>query len=185
MFFHGSTGEWDPDTNPGREEDSVTTAIKTVCGVAWPADLIEELRLMPMSLSSVTRGASNDQLDRPSEYSPCAREILAHLRDSEFMVMRLRVERILAEDVPVLAPFDEEAWAATRWRGRDSLSNLLEDFQVQRRASIDILERLTEAQWMRETKQIEIGVFDLLWWVEHWASRDREHLAQLHRLLPH
>ena len=162
----------------------MTAAIKTVHGLAWPADLIEELRITPMRLMAVTRRASNFELDRPSEFSPTARTILAFLRDAEFMVMRLRVERILVEDCPTLAPFDEQAWAKTRWKGRDGLSQLLEDFRTQREASIAILERLTESDWMRETTQVEIGVFDLLWWVEHWASRDREHIVQLHRILP-
>ncbi len=100
------------------------------------------------------------------------------------MVMRFRLERILMEDRPILQPFDEAAWAADRWTDRDALTDLLKDFRVQRQASVAILDRLTEVQWMRETTEAEFGTFDLLWWVEQWAAHDRVYVDQLQRLLP-
>ena len=36
---------------------------------------------------------------------------------------------------------------------------------------------------MREAVQTDIGSFDLLWWVEHWAAHDRDHTVQLQRTL--
>lgn len=146
--------------------------------------LVTRLAESPGRLAAVAAGASDDDLDRvggPGEWS--ARTILAHLRDDEFMVMRLRIERIAVEDTPALAPFDEQAWAARRWRGADSLEALLDGFRVQRAATVAILERLTDEEWRRLGHQPEIGTFDLWWWVEHTLEHDEAHIAQAARAL--
>ncbi len=146
--------------------------------------LVSRLAESARRLATITGGVSDEVLDRapaPGEWS--ARTVLAHLRDDEFMVMRPRIERIAVEDVPALAPFDEQAWAETRWRGGDSLDALLEGFRVQRVATVAILERLTEQEWRRLGSQPEIGTFDLWWWVEHTLEHDEVHLAQAARAL--
>ena len=152
--------------------------------MSHPDELIEDLGRTFARVSSVTRGASNYELDVTSEYSPTAREVLAYLRDGEFMVLRLGMERVLVEDSPTLAPFDERLWSKNRRKNRDTLSDLLEDFQMQRLASLSIMQNLAPSDWLREMTQLEIGVVDLLWWVEHWAALDREYIVQLHRLIP-
>lgn len=143
-------------------------------------ELVERLGRSLARLAEAVRGASDADLDRepaPDEWP--ARTVLAHLRDDEFMVMRPRIERILVEHEPVLAPFDEQQWAATRWRGAEGLEALLEGFRVQRAATSAILERVTEAEWRRLGSQPEIGVFDLHWWVEHTLEHDEIHIAQV------
>lgn len=142
-------------------------------------ELIRTLAQTPETLEAMLLSASDTGLDsaRPGEWS--ARTVAAHLRDDEFMVMRLRLERMLVEDGPLLTPFDEGAWAATRWRGRESLQELVADLRMQRAASLHILARLDEAQWARLGTQPEIGTFDIGWWVEHWAEHDVDHLKQV------
>ena len=60
---------------------------------------IDGLAATPGRLEALVQGASEQQLDdaAPGEWSP--RVVLAHLRDDEFLVMRLRLERMLAENV--------------------------------------------------------------------------------------
>ncbi len=142
-------------------------------------ELIRTLAQTPETLEAMLLSASDAELDRatPGEWS--ARTVAAHLRDDEFMVMRLRLERMLVEDGPLLTPFDERAWAATRWRGRESVEDLVADLRMQRAASLHILTRLSEEQWARPGTQPEIGTFDIGWWVEHWAEHDVDHLRQV------
>ncbi|MBM4410818.1 MAG: hypothetical protein FJ037_05790 [Chloroflexi bacterium] len=130
-------------------------------GVAGHAELICTLAATPGILETMLLSASETALDhaRPGEWP--ARTVAAHLRDDEFMVMRLRLERMLVEDAPTLVPFDEGAWAVSRWRGRDGVGDLLADLRMQRAASLHILTRLTEEQWRRLGKQPEIGTFDI------------------------
>ena len=99
--------------------------------------------------------------------------------DGEFMVMQLRLTRMLVEDHPTLALFDQEAWAASRWKGRDGLEELLADFRLQREASIMVLRRLEGDEWKRTALHPELGAFDVHWWVQHWLEHDETHVAQI------
>lgn len=142
-------------------------------------DLIRLLAETPERLEAMLLSADGAALDRAPAGEWPARVVAAHLRDDEFMVMRLRLERMLVEDAPTLVPFDERAWAAARWTGRESVADLIADLRMQRAASLHILTRLTPAQWTRLGTQPEIGTFDIHWWVEHWAEHDVDHLNQV------
>ena len=148
-------------------------------GTTGLTDLIRILAATPETLEAMLVSASEEALDRadPGEWS--ARTVAAHLRDDDFMVMRLRLERMLVEDEPVLVPFDERLWAANRWHGRNGIDDLIADLRMQRAASLHILARLDKDQWLRRGTQPEIGTFDIHWWVEHWAEHDVNHLDQV------
>lgn len=158
----------------------------TLHGVLGIDELRRRFAASPERLAEVVAGASEEALDRlPALREWSARTVLAHLRDDEFMVMRLRIERMLAEDGPTLAPFDEQAWERSRWRGDDNTDALLAGFRLHRAASADIVNRLTEVEWRRLGHQPEIGTFDLHWWVEHCLEHDEVHIAQVARALDH
>ena len=142
-------------------------------------ELIRTLAATPEIIEAMLLSASETSIDTaaPGEWS--ARVVTAHLRDDEFMVMRLRLERMLVEDAPMLVPFDEGAWAASRWTGRDTIGDLVADLRMQRAASLHILTRLSDAEWGRLGTQPEIGTFDIHWWVEHWVEHDVNHLNQV------
>ncbi len=143
------------------------------------SSLLEGLAATPDRLEAVTRNAGDGALDAAQEGEWSARPVLAHLRDDEFMVSRPRLERMTVEEHPTLAPFDEEAWAASRWRGRDTRQELLADFRLQREASMMILRRLEGDDWLRRGLQPEYGAFDIHWWAEHWLEHDETHIAQI------
>ncbi len=125
--------------------------------------------------------AALDFRGAPEEWS--IREILAHLVDDEIYVMRLRVERIVKEDQPHLAPHDEKRWYATRNTTRDALDQLLADFRLQREASLAMLHMLREQDWARTGTQPEYGTFTAEGWLDHWAEHDTVHLEQIRRAL--
>ena len=145
--------------------------------------LLEGLAATPDRQEVLARGAADSALDAAPEGEWSARTVLAHLRDDEFMVMRLRLERMTVEDHPTLAPFDEKAWAASRWQGRDTVDELLADFRLQREVTMMILRRLEDDDWRRTGLQPEFGAFDVHWWVEHWLEHDETHLAQISAVL--
>lgn len=161
-----------------------TEPVEVLRGDLPTADLVARLAESPARLAEAVRGASEGDLDRvpaPGEWP--ARTVLAHLRDDEFMVMRLRAVRMLMEDQPSLVPFDELAWADSRWRGADTLDELREGFRIQRAATSAILHRLTEEDWRRLGTQPEIGTFDLHWWMQHTLEHDEVHISQAARAL--
>ena len=142
-------------------------------------ELIEILDATPAILEEIVAASDEALYDKAwsGEWTP--RTVLAHLRDDEFLVTRLRLERMLAEERPMLMPFDETAWAANRWTGRDALSELLADFREQRSASVQILRRLEADQWARFGYQPEIGEVTVRSWTEHWVEHDQDHINQL------
>ncbi len=141
--------------------------------------LLEGLAATPDRLQAAVRDADDGALDAAPAGDWSARTVLAHFRDDEFMVMRLRLERMTVEDHPTLAPFDEKAWAASRWQGRDTVDELLADFRLQREVTMMILRRLEDDDWRRTGLQPEYGAFDVHWWVEHWLEHDETHIAQI------
>ena len=146
-------------------------------------ELIARLADTPRKLAHLVAEATDEQLDRaaPGEWS--ARTIMAHLRDDEFMVMRLRLERMLAEHEPLLTNFDEKAWAESRNRTRDRKETLLGDFALQRQASLNILQSVDSADWDRGGTHPELGHYTIGSWVEHWVEHDATHIAQVEAAL--
>jgi hypothetical protein len=142
-------------------------------------ELIAILDATPRVLREIAASAERAAFDKawPGEWSP--RTVLAHLRDDEFLVTRLRIERMLGEERPMLMPFDEQTWAARRWTGRDEVDELLDDFELQRAASLQILRRLGDAEWARPGYQPEYGELTVRTWAEHWVEHDLNHIGQL------
>ena len=141
--------------------------------------LLEGLAVTPDRLQAAVRDADDGALDAAPDGEWSARTVLAHFRDDEFMVMRSRLVRMTVEDHPTLAPFDETAWAASRWKGRDTADELLADFRLQREVTMMGLRRLESDDWLRTGLQPEFGDFDVHWWVEHWLEHDETHVAQI------
>jgi hypothetical protein len=155
----------------------------TLSGTTDVARLIAGLSQTPDRLKSVVGEAPDERLDRAREGEWPARTVLAHLRDDEFMVNRMRLERMLVEDRPELAPFDEKAWAASRYKRRDGREDILADFRQQRESSLAILRTLAGEQWGRTGYQPEYGTFDIHWHVEHWLEHDNVHVEQVRKAL--
>lgn len=132
------------------------------------------------TLLRLTEGLTDEGLDfRARADAWSIREILAHLVDDEMYVMRTRMERIIKEDHPLLAPHDEKRWYATRNTTRDQLVDLLSDFAVQRAASLGMVRMLREEDWQRPGRQPEYGVFTAEVWLGHWVAHDTTHIEQI------
>ena len=146
-------------------------------------DRAQNLAVLEQTLPALTTlvasldDATLDYHMAPEEWS--IREILAHLVDDEIYVMRLRVERIVKEDVPHLAPHDEKRWYASRNTTRDAFDQLLADFQIQREASLAMLHMLREEDWARTGIQPEYGTFTAEAWLGNWAEHDTVHVNQI------
>jgi hypothetical protein len=145
--------------------------------------LLNRLEATPATLAHLVAELSDEALDGAGHNEWSARVILAHLRDDESMVMRMRLVRMLVEDDPVMPDFDEKAWAANRNTERDRKDVLLTDFALQRQASLNLLEQLHEGQWQRTGRHEVSGPMTVRSWVEHWAEHDETHIAQIERAI--
>src|SRR5437660_1035934 len=144
------------------------------------ANSIATIEATNAALSSLVADLDDAALDfRPTQDEWSIREILAHLVDDEMYVMRTRLERMIKEDRPSLAPHDEKRWYASRNTTRDTLAELLSDFAVQRAASLGIIKMLRESDWVRGGYQPEYGLFTAQEWLAHWVAHDSTHLRQI------
>lgn len=131
-------------------------------------------------LVGLVRGLPDAAFDfraRPGDWS--IREILAHLVDDEMYVMRTRMERMIKEEYPTLVPHDEKHWHANRNTQRDAPQELLDDFALQRAASLGMLKMLRPSDWERRGIQPEYGHFSAEEWLGHWVAHDVTHIRQI------
>ncbi len=148
------------------------------------AERIATLEQTEPALVRLTAGLPDTALDfRPGSSEWSIREILAHLVDDEMYVMRTRLERIVKEERPDLAPHDEQKWYASRNTTRDHLNELLADFRLQRAASLGIINMLRESDLARQGYQPEYGLFTAGEWLGQWVEHDTVHLRQIESTL--
>jgi uncharacterized damage-inducible protein DinB len=109
-----------------------------------------------------------------------AREIVAHLADCE-LVFAFRLRQTLAEDSPILQPFDQDRWAC-RYANHD-LQTGLRVFSAVRDWNLLLIWEATATDRQRPVTHPERGTMTFQTIVETMAGHDLNHLAQLERLV--
>ena len=148
-----------------------------------PNDLIDQLAAMPKRLAHLVVEVADEALDEAAPDAWSARTILAHFRDDEYLCMRVALERMLAEENPLLHFLDGATWEPGRNRTRDRREVITSDFALQRQASIGILNGLRPEDWSRTGRTEDGRTFTVEQFVAAWAGHDAEHQAQLERVL--
>ena len=118
-----------------------------------------------------------DTAPAPGKWSPA--EIIAHLADCE-LVFGFRLRQTLAENGPVIQPFDQEKWAAT-YIGVPA-KQALEVFSALRGWNLRLIGLALPEASNRPVTHPERGTMTFLTIVETMAGHDLNHLAQLKRL---
>jgi hypothetical protein len=108
-----------------------------------------------------------------------AREIVAHLADCE-LVFSFRLRQTLAEDHPVLQPFDQDRWAA-RYAKYD-MDSALRLFSAARNWNLLLIDGVSETERARPVSHPERGTMTFWTIVETIAGHDLNHLQQIERL---
>jgi len=113
----------------------------------------------------------------PGKWSPA--EIVAHLADCE-LVFGFRLRQTLAEDSPVIQPFDQEKWSRT-YTGVPA-KQALEVFTALRGWNLRLIELALPEAAERPVTHPERGAMTFLTIVETMAGHDLNHLGQLKKL---
>lgn len=103
-------------------------------------------------------------------------EILCHLADTE-IAFSFRWRQTLAEDNPVVQPFDQDLWAP-RYASTPG-EEALHTFLALRRWNVLLLDRLAPGDWERPVVHPERGELIFRTLVEMVAGHDLNHLSQL------
>jgi hypothetical protein len=113
----------------------------------------------------------------PGKWSPA--QIVCHLADCE-IAFGFRLRQTLAEDAPVIQPFDQDKWAATY--GGISASEALEAFTALRGWNLRLIKAALPAAADRTATHPERGTMTFQTIVETIAGHDLNHLGQLRKL---
>jgi hypothetical protein len=142
--------------------------------------LVDRYREGPRVVSEALEGVTEAELDAcpgPDDWS--ARQIAHHLADSE-MTAAIRLRRLIAEDEPLIAGYDEEGFAARLHYDRPIAASLAA-FDAARASTAEILDGLSDAEWGREGTHSESGAYGVEAWLETYAAHAHDHAAQIRR----
>ena len=125
--------------------------------------------------------------DRVLRYKPspdkwCILEILGHLADIE-IVYAYRVRQMLADEKPVIAPMDQNAWARNLGYMQSTAAELIAAYGLNRHANLQLLRRvkmedLQKSAFHPELKR-DMTLADM---VERMGQHGADHLEQIERL---
>jgi hypothetical protein len=113
----------------------------------------------------------------PGKWS--AAEIVSHLADCE-LVFAFRLRQTLAEDSPVLQPFDQDKWAVN-YAGIPA-AEALAAFTAMRSWNLRLFSTALPSAANRPVTHPERGTMTFQTIVETMAGHDLNHLSQLERL---
>jgi hypothetical protein len=111
----------------------------------------------------------------PGRWSP--REIVHHLADSE-MTSAIRLRRLLAEDRPAIQAYDQDEFARRLHYDRPHEASL-ELFRTVRASTVELLDRLAPADWLREGTHSEAGAYSVEKWLRIYSEHAHRHARQI------
>ena len=121
--------------------------------------------------------ADLDNREAPGEWSP--REIVHHVAASE-LIGAVRLRRLIAEENPVIHPYDQAAYARTLFSDRP-LDASLGVIKYVIRTNVAILRRLRDADWAKGGTHLAMGPFDVDRWLVVYSGHVASHVDQLAR----
>ncbi len=114
----------------------------------------------------------------PGKWS--ARDILCHLADCE-IVFAFRLRQTLADNAPVVQPFDQDRWAAPY--ATQSSTDALAAFSALRAWNVSLVKGLAAEARERRLIHPERGEMSFQTVLETMGGHDLNHLAQLEALV--
>jgi len=117
------------------------------------------------------------QPPREGEWS--ALETLTHLRDVVVHVYGLRIRRLLYEEAPVFADFDEEGYRRASLARGETVGGLLDTIVAEHEQLARLLQALPDANWSRQGRHPSLGVMSIEFLARRVGEHAEEHAAQI------
>lgn len=147
-------------------------------------ELLKTLRSTPLVVERLVLRLPDGVIRaRPAEGEWAIIEVVAHLGDTDERTVA-RIQRMLAEDEPMLEPYDQAALAIERNYIAMNLAEELARFAAIRGEHVSLLEELDADAWRRVGHHGEHGRITVQELTAHTSGEDGDHLAQIARLIP-
>ena len=114
---------------------------------------------------------------RAGEWS--ALETLTHLRDVVVHVYGLRIRRLLYEDAPVFADFDEEGYRPASLARGEAIGDLLDTIVAEHEQLARLLQAVPDADWAREGRHPAFGIMSIEFLARRVGEHAEEHANQI------
>ena len=145
---------------------------------------IRQLEQMPQIVGAIVAGATDREVRwKPSATRWSVLEVLGHLTHVEVYGFRARVERILAEDGPLLANYDPDALIATGAYDQPDIATALAAYERERARSIELLKTIRSEQLLRGAVHGVLGPVTLGNLLNEWPFHDLGHMRQIAELI--
>jgi len=137
----------------------------------------------PREIAAAVSGLPDKVLrHKPSPEQWCVLEVLGHLADIE-MTYGYRLRQMLADQKPVIAPIDQEAWARNLHYMDSSATELVAFYGLARHHNLRLLRTLKPADLSKSAFHPEMqGPMTVADLVERMAGHGAGHLRQIERL---
>jgi uncharacterized damage-inducible protein DinB len=147
------------------------------------ADPFDVLASTPATIAGRIAGHRPGDLQRPPAPGRWSvAQIVAHLADSE-IVFAYRVRMILASPGTAIQAFDQDAWSRAQHAERSDPHRSLALFTALRESILPLLRGLNAEELDRYGIHAERGKESVRHLLALYAGHDRNHLAQIERLL--
>jgi hypothetical protein len=123
---------------------------------------------------------SDSQLDKSSNESWSARQVIHHVADSEAQSYA-RLRRLIAEPGTQIQGYDEAGWGENETLGykEQPITHSLEVFRAVRGSSLELIKRLKSEQLNNSGIHSESGEYTIKKWLETYINHPLEHAAQI------
>ena len=140
--------------------------------------LIEQYRDGYATVAEALIRITPEELDgRPGQGKWTAREIVHHLADSE-MTAAIRLRRLLAEEQPEIKGYDQDEFVRRLHYDRPHEISL-ELFKLVRDSTVELLDRMQPADWLREGTHNEVGRYTPETWLKIYSVHAHNHALQI------
>ncbi|HEV8369671.1 MAG TPA: DinB family protein [Pyrinomonadaceae bacterium] len=143
-------------------------------------ELVATLAQTPVEVTYLLEHLPTESIAiRPSPDEFSVLENVCHLRDIEIAGYRVRIQRILDEDQPMLSDIDGARLAIERDYNRQSLNEAMEAFTSARRQNVAVLTETAADDFEREGDMEGLGRITLRKLLEMMCEHDEGHIDDL------
>ena len=135
------------------------------------------------ALRALLDGMPTELVERPLDGEWSARDVVAHVVSVEPLVLRARIEGMLAAPGGPVANVDEDETLERSGLRELPVEELLDRFEVGRAESMALIEQLSESDLAQSGDHEVAGPITVANMVNHFAFHDAAHIEQIVRML--